>query len=461
MSEVRITFCGGPGTPTGSNFLLQVDNIKILIDCGLYQGERMAEAENYKNFSYNPKDIDYLFVTHGHLDHVGRIPKLVRDGFAGKIYSTPMTRDIAELIMFDSMGVLQKEALRDGLNNLYEEKDVLESMRLWSTKNYHQEILLEKNSKNKNLEIKIRFLDSGHILGSAMIEFTIQNKKILFTGDLGNSPSPLLKDTEIIKNIDYLIMESVYGDRNHFDQNHRLDILKHTIKNSIAKKGVLMIPTFSIERTQEMLLAFNNMVENHEIPVIPVYLDSPLGINITKVYKKYEKDFNENVEKIIKKGDDIFAFAGLQMTRTPEESKKINNSSNPKIIIAGSGMSNGGRIVHHEKRYLSDIKNTLLLIGYQAAGSLGRKLQDGLKKVFIHGQEIAVRAEIVQISGFSAHKDSDHLIDFVSSTITTLKKVFVVLGEPKSQNFLAQKLIDIYNLDVKVPEKEESVYLEV
>jgi len=294
-----------------------------------------------------------------------------------------------------------------------------------------------------------------------MIEFTIKNKKIVFTGDLGNSPSPLLKNTERLDNVDYLIMESVYGDRNHTDKDSRINILKNTIKNTVNKRGVLMIPAFSIERTQEMLLAFNEMVEHQEVPLVQVYLDSPLGINITKVYKKYEKDFNENIEGIIKSGDDIFAFAGLKITKTPDESKEINNAPNPKIIIAGSGMSNGGRIVHHEMRYLPDPKNTLLLVGYQAAGTLGRKLQEGIKKVFIHGQEVEVRAEIVNISGFSAHKDSDRLIEFVESTAHTLKKVFVVLGEPKSQNFLAQKLIDIYNLNVEVPERGDIVEIEL
>lgn len=460
MSKIKILFAGGPGTPTGSNFLLEIADKRILIDCGLYQGERMAEHENHAKFSYDPQTIDYLFVTHGHLDHVGRIPKLVKEGYRGKIFSTNATKDIGELIMKDSMGLLHKESVRDDLPDLYNVVDIEEAMTLWSGKKYHEEILIETNDKDIG-NVKVRLLDTGHILGSAMIEITIKDKKIVFTGDLGNSPSPLLKDTEKLENIDYLVMESVYGDRNHTDKDDRVQILKNTIKKTILKKGILMIPAFSIERTQEMLLAFNEMVENQEIPLVPIYLDSPLGINITKVYKKYEKDFNENIEDLVKSGDDIFAFAGLKITSTPEESKEINNAPNPKIIIAGSGMSNGGRIVHHETKYLPDSRNTLLLVGYQAVGTLGRKLQEGMKKVFIQGQEIDVRAEIVNISGFSAHKDSDHLIEFVESTAHTLKKIFVVLGEPKSQNFLAQKLMDIYGLDVEVPERGDIVEIEI
>lgn len=257
--------------------------------------------------------------------------------------------------------------------------------------------------------IGITLYDSGHILGSSLIVFDVLGERIMFTGDLGNSPSPLLKDTEIPDNINYLITESVYGDRNHEDIQNREELLKSTIKRTIAKKGTLMIPAFSVERTQELMYIFNNMIENKEIPLIPVFLDSPLGIAITKVYKKYEKDFNENVKEIITSGDDIFSFAGLTICKTTEDSKAINTVKGPKIIIAGAGMSNGGRIVHHEARYLPYHNNILLLVGYQAAGTLGRKIQNGLKEIKINGNKIPVNAEIIQISGFSAHKDSNDI----------------------------------------------------
>lgn len=256
-------------------------------------------------------------------------------------------------------------------------------------------------------------------------------------------------------------MESVYGDRNHEHLDDRVKILKETIKSTIARKGVLMIPVFSVERTQELIFIFNQMVDHKEIPLVPVYLDTPLGISITKVYKKHEKDFNENVEGIVKKGEDIFSFAGLTMCKTAEESKAINFSPNPKIILAGSGMSNGGRIVHHEARYLPDPKSTLLLVGYQAAGTMGRKLQDGMKEIYIRGEKVAVNANLVEISGFSAHKDSNALQEFANEMKDTIKKIFIVLGEPKSQSYLAQRLIEFYHLPAEVPELGSSIEIEV
>ena len=460
MSKIKITFAGGAGTATGSNFLLEAGKIKILIDCGLFQGEKLAEDENRENFLYNPKEIDFVFITHGHLDHVGRLPKLAKEGFVGQIISTEATKDIGELVLRDSVGILGKEAERGGLLPIFVESDVDHTMSFWKGVKYHQEILIDSEDSSVG-EIKVTLFDSGHILGSSLVVFDIKGERIMFTGDLGNSPSPLLKNTEKVPNVNYLIMESVYGDRNHEHLDDRVQILKNTIKDTIAKKGVLMIPVFSVERTQELIFIFNQMVDHKEIPLVPVFLDTPLGISITKIYKKHEKDFNENVESIVKKGEDIFSFAGLTMCKTAEESKGINFSPNPKIILAGSGMSNGGRIVHHEARYLPDPKSTLLLVGYQAAGTMGRKLQDGMKEIYIRGEKVAVNAKIVEISGFSAHKDSDSLQEFANEMKDTIKKIFVVLGEPKSQSYLAQRLIEFYHLPAEVPELGSSIEIEV
>ncbi len=457
MTIFKVTFAGGALMPTGSNFLVEFGGKKILIDCGLVQGEKYTIPINSEPFSYDTKSIDALFITHAHLDHVGRIPRLVRDGFRGKIYSTAPTREMAELIMLDSMGVLGKEAARDGIEPFYAEKDVFEAMQLWSdTLEYEKPFVF----KTDDGDATITYHDAGHILGSGIIEIAYKGKKLAFTGDLGNTPSPLMKDTTLLKDIDYLVIESVYGDRNHKDKDRRIEIFKEAVTTTINKGGTVLIPAFSIERTQEMLLAFNELVEGKQIPAVPVYLDSPLGINITKVYKKYDSWFNENIEKIIKSGDDIFAFKGLVQTPSPEESKAINNDHRPKVIIAGSGMSNGGRIVHHEARYLPDPKNTIIIVGYQAVNTLGRHIVEGEKEVFIHGQPVAVNARLVNIHGFSAHKDSDRLIEFVASTAPTLKKVFVVLGEPKSAYFLGQHIHETYGVPVLVPEKGDMVELE-
>jgi metallo-beta-lactamase family protein len=457
MSTFKITFAGGAQMPTGSNFLVEFGGKKILIDCGMVQGEKYTIPINYEPFTYDTSSIDALIVTHGHLDHVGRIPRLVKQGFKGKIISTAPTREIGELIMLDSLGVFGKEAASQGIERLYEEQDVLQSVHLWDTiLDYEKPFTFKTNDEDATITLH----DAGHILGSAIIEIAYKGKKLAFTGDLGNTPSPLMKDTTLLHGIDYLVMESVYGDRNHKDKDKRIEILKEAVTSTLGKGGSVIIPAFSIERTQEMLQAFNELVEGGQLSNVPVYLDSPLGINVTKVYKKYESWFNENTEKIIRSGDDIFAFKGLVSTPSPAESKAINDDHRPKVIIAGSGMSNGGRIIHHEARYLPDEKSTILIVGYQAVGTLGRHIVDGEKRIFIHNQPVDVRARVVNIHGFSAHKDSDHLYEFVDSTKESLKKVFVVLGEPKSAYYLAQKIHEGYGLDVTVPEKGDTVELD-
>ena len=436
--------------PTGSNFIVELGGKKILIDCGLVQGERYSLPINSEPFSYDASSISHLFITHAHLDHVGKIPRLVRDGFKGKIISTEPTREMAELIMIDSMGLLGKEATASGVPPLYEEKDVFQAMHLWDTFLAYEE---KYTLKTDDGDATVTLHDAGHILGSSMIEIEYKGKKLAFTGDLGNTPSPLMKDTTELKGIDYLVMESVYGDRNHKDKDARVEIFKEAIVSTVRGGGTVLVPAFSIERTQEILLAFNELVETKQIPEIPVYLDSPLGINITKIYKRHENWFNENIAKIIKSGDDIFAFKGLVQTPTPDESKAIVHDARPKVIIAGSGMSNGGRILHHEAHYLGDPKNTIIIAGYQAVNTPGRRIVDGEREIFIHGNPVLLRARVVNIHGFSAHKDSDHLIEFVNSTKESLKRVFIVLGEPKSAYFLGQRIHEVYDVPVLVPEK--------
>jgi metallo-beta-lactamase family protein len=456
MSKVKITFAGGAQSPTGSNFLLEYGNRKILVDCGLSQGSKIADDLNRADFIYDAKTVDLLVVTHAHLDHVGRIPKLMSAGFTGPIYSTIPTRDMGELIMIDSLGVLTKEAEKHGQEPIYKEADVTNALRNWQTVKYHDPIPLD----TEDGPIVIKFYDAGHILGSSMVVFEIKGKKIMFTGDLGNSPSMLMPDTEVVKGIDYLCIESVYGDRNHEDISQRRELLKGIMKKTLFRGGTLMIPAFSIERTQEMLYIFNEMVESHEIDRVPVYMDSPLAIHITAIYKKYHDYLNKKANGE-SHTDDIFKFPGLVETLSTDDSKAINHDSRPKIIIAGSGMSNGGRILHHEKNYLPDRRSTLLLVGYQAVGTMGRFLQEGAKSVRIHGEDVKVNAEIANISGFSAHKDSDHLVELVGEMSESIKKVFVILGEPKSSNFLAQKIYEYFGLNVRVPEKNEVVEIEL
>ncbi|MEA3399269.1 MAG: MBL fold metallo-hydrolase [Patescibacteria group bacterium] len=452
-TKLKLTFCGGAGAVTGSNFLLEGNGKKFLIDCGLEQGSKSAEDSNWKPFKYDPKEIDILFITHSHIDHIGLIPKLISEGFNGRIISTIPSREIAEIMLTDTNHILSRDT-EHNLNKIYTTDNLKKAMGLWEGVEYHQDV-------NVDCGFRFSFKDAGHILGSGMLEVVYNEKKIVFTGDLGNSPSPILPDTEDITDADYLIMESVYGDRNHDGVDLRKDKLEEVIRNNYNKKGVLMIPSFSLERTQELLFELNDLVENKDIRRVPIFLDSPLSIRLTRVYKRLSKYFNKNSRHLIESGDDIFNFPGLRMTEQTQESIDILQVNSPKIIIAGSGMSNGGRIIHHEKNYLSNPKNTLLLIGYQAAGTPGRFIQEGNKKLHVLGEEVYIKAEIKNITGYSGHKSSDELIKFVKNTSKTLKKVFVVMGEPKSSMFLAQKLRDILGVKAFTPEDGESLFLEV
>lgn len=458
--KTTLGFYGAAGMVTGSNFLLTVPKegnqgrpTQIMIDCGLFQCEKVCDGKNHEAFAYDPREVDVLIITHGHLDHVGRIPKLVRAGFKGKIYSTDPTRKIAQIILTDSMGVLRKEAEREGKNALYEEDDVLRTMELWEAKEYRTPFELPGG-------VTATLRDAGHILGSSMVELTHNGKTIVFSGDLGNSPTPLLHDTEALTHADYLVMETVYGDREHEDREMRKHLLEDTIEDTVRRGGALIIPAFSIERTQEVLYEINNLVENKRIPEIPVFLDSPLAIKVTAIYKEFESYFSKAAIAEIKAGDDIFKFPRLKFTMEREDSEVIAHVPNPKIIIAGSGMANGGRVVKHLKKYLPDAKSTMLIVGFQAAGTLGRMLQEGAKNVTIEGENIAVHAKVMTIHGYSAHKDGAALLLFLEQVADTVKKVFLVHGEPKASLFFAQRARDYLGLDAVVPKEKEVITID-
>ena len=419
-----------------------------MVDCGLFQCPRFCDLRSQEPFPFNPAEIAALFVTHSHIDHTGRIPKLVRDGFRGKIYSTPPTKDLSALMLEDSLGVLEKEARRHKENIFYSKSDINRSLELWEGINYHQSV------KVGAFEAKLR--DSGHILGSAMVELEVGGKKIVVSGDLGNPPTPLLKDPEEIRDADILFIESTYGSRAHEAREERKLNLERVIENTLKAGGVLMIPAFSLERTQELLFEINDLVEAGRIPKVPIFLDSPLAIKATSIYRKYENYFNKEAHIRIKSGDDLFKFPGLEFTLTTEESKGINDVPAPKVVIAGSGMSNGGRIIHHERRYLPDAKSTLLLVGYQAAGSMGRMLQDGAKEVTILGEKVPVRARVETLQGYSAHPDRDALLRFVEKGKDRLQRVFAIQGEPASCLFLVQRVRDYLGIEASAPRYGES-----
>ncbi len=449
--KLKLTFVGGTGSVTGANFLFEGDDKHFLVDCGMEQGTKMADENNWQPFPYDVKSIDALFITHAHIDHIGLIPKLVYEGFEGVIYSTIPTKDITQLMLDDTANIMSRSE-NELLPKIYAPSVIKKVFSNWKVVDYHQDFTIG--------DFVFRYRDSGHILGSGMLEVIYNNKKIVFTGDLGNSPSPLLRDTEKLASVDYLIMESVYGDRNHIAREERRARLEATIEDNFKRKGALIIPTFSLERAQELLFEIDQLVEHDRVPQMPIFLDSPLAIKLTSVYHKYSKYFNEFAQSQIKGGDDIFSFPGLKSTLLTEESKQIVRAPNPKIVIAGSGMSNGGRILHHEAHYLPDPNNILLLTGYQSQGTLGRLIQDGMKEVRINGQTVPVRARIVFIDGYSGHKDSDHLIEFVGDVADNLKKAFVVMGEPKSSLYLTQRLRDYLGVNAVAPERGDVVELD-
>lgn len=425
--------------------MLDTGDLAILVDCGLVQGDKFAMEKNAEVFVYDPKAVDILLVTHAHADHIGRIPKLVRDGFSGKIFSTHPTKELAGVMMRDALKVMQYEANKFGQEVLYEEKDIDTCLNLWQTVDYEEKFTL-------GTDIKAWYTDAGHILGSGMIHLVRGDKKIVFTGDVGNVPQPLLRAPVIPKDYDYLVMESVYGDRLHEEVAERTALLRHYIEEARSKNGTLIIPAFSLERTQAMLFEINNMVEAGDIEPLPVFLDSPLAITVTGIYRKYTSYLRPEIQNQIKNGDDIFDFSGLKMTDSIKESEAINRHKGAKIIIAGSGMSHGGRILRHEKEYLDDANTILLLVGYQSVGSVGRLLQDGSKNLVIDGEKVKVKAKIAQIRGYSGHADRDQLLELVAHGGEKAKKVFVAMGEERSALFLTQRIHDYLGIDVIAPD---------
>lgn len=448
--DLKFTAYGGAGKVTGANFMLESNSTTILIDCGLVQGRGEEEKINYLPFKYDAARVDFLLITHAHIDHIGRIGKLIKEGFRGKIYSIDATKDLSQYMFEDALGLMSHS--KNG--PLYSEHDIEIAKSLWTTVQYHEEFKIG--------DFKVIAKDAGHILGSAIyeIEHESSGKKIAFTGDLGNSPTPLLRDTEYVSNVDYMIIESVYGDRNHENRQERADKLKEVVKKVIARKGVLIIPVFSLEKTQVLLHELNDFIETKEIPSVPIFLDSPLGIKLTKVYKNYTKYFNKHIQQDLKHDNDVFDFPKLKMTLHPEESKMIGKTEAPMIIISSSGMSDGGRINEHERRFLPNKQNAILFIGYQVSGSTGRKIKEGAKKININGKEMQINAEIITIDGYSSHKDSDGLFDFIEHAVSDkLKKVFVSMGEPKASFFLAQKIKDNLNMQAIVSEENKTYTL--
>ena len=451
--SAKLTFFGGAKTVTGANFLLETGNEKLLVDCGSVQDEHnVCDTVNARTFPYEPNSIAALFITHAHQDHIGRVPKLVHDGFRGAIHSTPATRDLAKLMFEDALHVMEDHAKRFGCAPLYEAADVELALSLWQGHEYRESFTVGSAT--------VAFHDAGHILGSAMVELAHGDRPILFTGDLGNSPEPLLPDTEEVRGPAYIVMESAYGDRVHEKRDDRKELLRSAVEDARRRKGVLLIPSFSIERTQVLLYELNSMVEVGAMKPIPVYLDAPLAESVTEVYRRYPELYNADVQEHLNSGDDIFAFRGLTIVKDAAASHALHKAPDPKVIIAGAGMSSGGRIRAHELQYLPDANASILFVGYQAPGSLGRRIADGAHSVEIDGRSVQVRAHISQVSGYSGHADRDQLLDFVEREASRVERIFVAMGETKSELYLAQRIKDFYGIDAVVPNEGQQFELD-
>lgn len=467
--NLKLTFFGGAKSVTGANYLLETGGTKILVDCGLFQGSKYADDLNYAKFPYDPSEINYVFITHSHTDHSGRLPKLYKEGFRGKVYVTKPTLDMMQRALPDNLNLMKAEAEKENREPLFSAEDLAEVMSLSSGFGYKEEIGLENG-------IKATFHDAGHILGSAIVEiaYRLQSadhssspstvdpwQKLYFTGDLGNPPTPLLPPPTFVSDASFVVIESAYGSRIHEDKAERKEILENIIKETATRNGTLMIPSFAIERTQELLYEINGLMANGRISSMPIFVDSPLASNLTEVYRKYPDHFNKEAMYLIDSGDDIFNFPGLQFTRTTDESKKINDVKGPKVIIAGSGMSNGGRILHHESRYLTDPNSAILFVGYQVKGSLGRRILDGEKEVKIFGQKIPVNCHVKAIGGYSSHADQNMLLKWIrhAASEKKLKKAFVVQGEEESAQAVADRVKNELGVEAVVPNAGDSFEL--
>ena len=470
---MKITFLGATKTVTGSNFLVEAAGKKFLVDCGMWQGRSELEEKNREDFAFSPSEIDFMLLTHAHIDHSGRIPKLYNEGFRNKIYAHKATCDLCTLMLPDSGHIQEmeikwknKKRKRKGeeeLPPLYTAEDALKSLEIFEPVQYDQIIEITP-------EIQVRFNDAGHMLGSSIIELWVtedgKRTKTVFTGDLGNNDIPLLDSPTMIEDADYLVMESTYGSRLHLRNDEKAQIFLNVVAETLERGGTVVIPSFAVGRTQEILYEINKLKDEIDdenfrkkyktLMNASVYVDSPLAISATEVFRENTNLFEEEVRKEIMRGDNPLEFPGLQFTRTADESKALNEDTRPSIIISASGMCEVGRIKHHLKHNLWNPKSTILFVGYQAPGTLGYNIVNGEKKVKIFGEEIAVNARIEYIEGYSGHADQEGLMNFIYSFIEKPKNIFLVHGEPESQAVLKEKIEQETGLNVIVPEFGET-----
>jgi metallo-beta-lactamase family protein len=457
----QLTFLGANGTVTGSRFLLDSEKIKLLIDCGLFQGLKQDRLKNWEPFPIPPAEIDRVLLTHAHLDHSGYLPRFTKQGFTGKVHCTWSTFDLCKIMLRDSGHLQEEDAYWANKNKfskhepalpLYTVEDAENSLKYFEPFFYGQDLFVTDS-------LRVEFRDAGHILGSSFVDIkNTSNKrirKILFSGDLGRPSRPILRDPVQIFEVDYLVLESTYGDRLH-DPKPPEEELARVINESVKRGGSLVIPSFAVGRTQELLFCIRELEEQGKIPSLPVFVDSPMAIDTTMIFEKRKGDYNLEAKVLELEGKNILKTRQIKFCRSTEESKQLDEQKIPGIIISASGMVEGGRILHHLAHRLPHPQNTVLFIGFQAAGTRGRTIVEGKPTIKIHGQQIPIRAKIENISGFSAHADYNEILAWLMGFNRPPLKTFIVHGEPEAAEALAEKIKNRFGWDVIIPKFKES-----
>ena len=463
----KLSFLGAAQNVTGSKFLLETDNKKILIDCGLYQ-ERKLKSRNWEPFPFDPASIDAMLLTHAHVDHSGLIPKLVKNGFKGPIYCTNATADIVKIILLDAAHLQEEDAaFKKKRHEKEKRKGPYPEIPLYTTEDAEASFsyftgVKYREAVNLGDGVSATFHDAGHVLGSSTIKVTVtrdgETRSVLFSGDVGRDDKPILKDPYEYKEIDYAVVESTYGNRVHEEPKDIGEKLAEIVNSTVKAGGNIIVPSFALQRAQEVLYYMNKLLLENKIPDIPVYLDSPMAIRITEVFKQYRELYDREMTQMVSQDRSPFDFPGLIMVQTSEESKQLNYLTKPAMIVAGAGMCNGGRIKHHLVNNITRPESTILFVGYQAVGTLGRSIVDGIKKVRILGQRYPVRARVTEITGFSAHADRNELLEWMSGI--NPRRVFVVHGEIRSAKEFGKFLRQERGWKVNVPMYGESAALD-
>lgn len=465
---MKITFLGATQTVTGSMHLLEVNGAQILLDCGLFQGRRQESWERNRSLPFDARQLQAMILSHAHIDHSGNIPNLVSSGYRGKIYATAATRDLCSAMLLDSAHLqesdvtyVNKKRRKQGLpavEPIYTTADARASLRHLVSVDYRAPFEVAPG-------VQATFYDAGHILGAAITVLDVEENgrryRLCFTGDLGRVGLPILRDPEVVPRVDYLITESTYGDRLHGSPEEARATLCEVIRKTQARGGKVIIPAFAVGRTQDIIYDLHKLILNGDLPALPVFVDSPLAVNVTKMFRLHRECYDAEMVQYLQQREDPFGFYRLQYTRSVEESKALNHFPDPCVIISASGMCEGGRILHHLKNNISEPRNTILFVGFQAENTLGRKLVEGWKTVPIFGEPYEVRAEVQMIDGYSAHADREELLAYIAGVKAngTLQRVLCVHGDAPSCQALAQGIRDLGVVDVLVPERMQEVEL--